>query len=107
MKRLFISHPYRDEKIYKINQNIQNARKFAMKYWLQGYNVYCPHLNTAFMDDLLPDKIWLEAHLDWLKLCDVIVMCGSWRYSIGCTEEHDLAMSLKQRIIYDDILMEV
>lgn len=102
MKRLFISHPYRDNSIYKIDENIQSAKIFAKKYWLLGYSVYCPHLNTAFMDDLIPDKVWLEAHMSWLKLCDTVVMCGRWKQSEGCNNEHFLAKSLHIAIIYDN-----
>ena len=97
----YIAGPYRADTVAGIRRNIENARKVAEKYWKLGYAVFCPHLNSAFMDGICPDENFLEGGLEILKRCDVLVMVDGWMDSTGARAEHDMAMVEDMEIIYE------
>jgi len=97
----YISGPYRSANINGITKNINAARVVAEKYWLKGYSVFCPHLNAAYFDGLIPDDSFLNGMLEILRRCDVIVMMSDWELSEGAKAELALAMELEKEIIFD------
>lgn len=105
MKIVYIAGKYRSrEGVNGIYENIQFARKYAVKYWKLGYAVICPHTNTGLMDGVGTDDLFLNGDLEMIKRVDVIVMIPGWKQSIGAVVEHDLAESLGLEIIYEDAI---
>lgn len=102
MKKIYIAGPYRAKTEYEIAENIQHAEKYAKKYWALGYGVFCPHKNSAFFGGVCPDEQFLEADLQFLKMCDIVVMIPGWTQSKGARDEHALAQKLGKEIIYAD-----
>ena len=82
--------------------NIQNAERVALKYWILGYVVICPHKNSALFDGALPDKVWLEGALELLRRCDVIVMMQNYKTSMGAMFELQEAKRLGLEILYEE-----
>ncbi|HDY89352.1 MAG TPA: DUF4406 domain-containing protein [bacterium] len=102
MKVVYISGPYRNKTIDGIYENIQRARVVAKKYWATcNYAVICPHLNTAMMDGIVPEQIWLKGDIEILKRCDIIVMMKGWETSAGACDEHAHANNRNLEIIYE------
>ena len=101
MKLVFISGPYRADSIYGIVQNIRKAEAVALKYWLGGCAVICPHKNSSLLDGAAPDSVWLEGDLEILGRCDAIVMMRGWQNSEGATAELHYATLQGLEIIYD------
>lgn len=102
MKVAYIAGPYRAKNGVTVLENIRAAEQVAIKYWRLGFAVITPHLNTAFFDGLAPDNVWLEADLEFLRRCDVVVMMKTWKYSSGAVKEHELALELEKEIIYEE-----
>lgn len=102
MKIAFICGPYRAKTIHGIVENIRIAEKYAKKYWELGYCVICPHKNTALLDGLLPDDIWLKGAQKLLSVSDVVVMLPNWETSDGSMDEQYLATELGKKIIFED-----
>lgn len=102
MQLLFISGKYRGKSIFEVYENIQIARRYAIKYWQKGYAVICPHTNSALFDGSCDDDVWLKGDLYILKRCDVIVMLPGWKESQGAVEEHKLAQQIGLQIIYEE-----
>jgi len=103
MKLVYIAGAYRgDGKLDTIYENIQTARKYAKKYWELGYAVICPHMNSALMDGVCDDKIFLDGDIEILKRCDIIVMLPNWEQSDGATKEVYEAWENGLEIIYED-----
>lgn len=106
MKVAYIAGPYRAKTINGIVINIRKAEAVAIKYWLKGYAVICPHKNTALFDGTAPDKVWLKGDLEFIKRLipgkDVLVMMSDWKSSSGAVNECNFALSLGIEIIYDD-----
>ena len=101
MEVVYISGAYRSDTKNGVYENIQKARKVALKYWKLGYAVICPHMNTAFMDGACSDDTWLNGDLELLRRSDIVVMMPGWQDSAGAKEEHSLVMGLDKMIIYE------
>jgi len=56
--------------------------------------VYCPHSNTAHFQGAAPDEVWLEGHLEWLRLADVVVVLVGGERSSGTVAEVQEALRL-------------
>jgi hypothetical protein len=84
-------------------ENIRKAEAVAIKYWKLGYAVICPHLNTALLDGVAPDEVWLKGDLEMLGRCDIVVMMKGWDCSKGATSEHNYAKHLGIQVIYDAV----
>jgi len=93
MHLLYIAAPYRASTTAAIHNNIHEASLMAQFYWLQGFAVICPHLNSAHFDGLLNDKSFLEATTLMLSKCTHIALHPRWSFSAGCMEEYEYAMN--------------
>jgi len=60
-------------------------------------------MNTAFMDGVCPDEVWLKGDLEILQRCDAICMLHNWEESSGAKVEHDFAHSLGLEFYYETI----
>lgn len=105
-KRLFIQivGPYRSDSPSGIHKNIQRAREVAEIIWQRGHYVFCPHLNTAFMDGLADDEQFLELGLLMIEKVDAICVVDGWLTSEGSMDEVNKAEELGKPV-YD--LLEV
>ena len=91
---------------WEIFRNIVRARECALRWWTKGHAVICPHSNTAFMDGLADDSVWLTGDLELMRGCGIIVMLDGWDRSLGAIGEHQFALEevvAKQSaiIVYD------
>lgn len=102
MKVIYIAGPYRAKNGGTIIENVRAAERVAMKYWRAGYAVLCPHLNSAFMDGVAPDAVFLEAGLEFVRRSDVVIVMRNHEMSTGTAAEIELAESLGKLVIYDE-----
>ncbi|MEW5804688.1 MAG: DUF1937 family protein [bacterium] len=103
MKVAYIAGPYRASTPHGIVKNIRAAEAVSLKYWQQGFAVICPHKNTALLDGVFSDTLWLEGGLTILSRCDTIIMMSGWENSEGARKEHEFALNHGIEIIYDYI----
>ncbi len=103
MQLLYIAAPYRASSTAAISNNINEARFMAQYYWLQGFAVICPHLNTAHFDGLMPDKVFLEATMLMLTKCSHIALHPKWTFSSGCMEEYHYALENNLTLHYTNM----
>ena len=102
-KIIYVSGHYRgDGKPNTIYNNIQKARIVSERLWSEGWVVLTPHLNTAFLDGVCSDDVWLEGDLLLLERCaDAIYMLKGWETSSGACDEHAHACEKDIRVIYE------
>jgi len=93
MQLLYIAAPYRAKTTAGISNNINEARLMSQYYWLQGFAVICPHLNSAHFDGLIPDPQFLKGTKLMLATCSHIALHPRWSFSSGCMEEYHYATS--------------
>lgn len=101
MKVAYLAGPYRARNDQNKWSNIMEARRVARAYWMVGWAVICPHMNSAFMDGDGTEGIFLDGDLEILRRCDTIIMMKDWQDSQGATAELALAKSLNKEIIFD------
>lgn len=100
MKDLIISAPYYSNNDYEIRSNIYEASMMAEYYWLQGYNVFCPHMNTAFFGGLVSEDTFITACIERIMKADTIAFHPSWEYSSGCRKERLAAKTARLELLY-------
>jgi len=104
MKLIFVSGPYRSpEGPNGVFKNIAHARGIARELWLAGWAVFCPHMNSAFMDG--PDfdnPAFYDGDLRILEFCDAIFMLKDWRSSVGAMGEYQFAYD-HDKTVYEEI----
>ncbi|MCP4607705.1 MAG: DUF4406 domain-containing protein [Planctomycetes bacterium] len=103
MNLLYIAAPYRAATQAAISNNIAEASLMAQHYWLQGFAVLCPHLNSAHFDGLVPDEQFLKATMMMLSKCTHIAMHPRWSFSEGCLAEYKYATDHDLVIHYTDL----
>ena len=97
MKIAYIAGPYRASTVYETTQNIQRAREVAAEFWRMGYAVICPHMNSALMDGVVPDGLFLAGDQEFISRMrrgDVFVLLPGWTDSIGTMAELAIAVVL-------------
>lgn len=100
MKVVYIAGPYRAPTVSGIIENIIRARAEAMRWWWKDYAVICSHMNSALMDGVVPDEVFLNGDLELLRRSDIVVMLPGWKSSQGAAQEYNLAVELKKEIVF-------
>lgn len=98
MKTVYVAGPYRARTKLGVLLNILRARKVAKKLWRAGFAVFCPHMNSALMDGVCPDKNFLDADVLFLAQCDIMVLMPRWEWSKGCQSEYSYAIKKGIRV---------
>lgn len=97
---VYIAGPYRAETIRGVVENIRRAEAVALEYWLKGFAVICPHLNTRLFDGAAPDEIWLRGDMEILRRCDVMVLVPGWERSKGTQAEYAQAVQWGKKVVF-------
>ncbi len=106
MIKVYIAGPYRAITEWDLEKNIRAAEEAALYFWSLGYAVYCPHKNTSRFGGaaLLQDEVWLKGHIEFLKLCDIMVVVGYYNFSKGTLREIEVAKANRIPILlYSDV----
>lgn len=91
---LYISGPYSGD----TENNIEKARKEAIRLWNAGHTVICPHMNTAFLEEAcqVTHAEFVERDLLLIARCDGIVLLKDWEESKGACIELQYARDVLQ-----------
>ena len=107
--RIYIAGPYTaytniQGVSLSVDYNIGVAEAVAAGLYRRGHTPFCPHTMTAHFDDSFPDipkDVYLETDLEWLELCDAIVLLPGWEHSGGAIVELARAKELGLEIYYN------
>jgi nucleoside 2-deoxyribosyltransferase len=103
MTKLYLAGPYSgtDE---EVKENIHKAIKAATKLRDRGFNVFLPHANFVYCEDLEPTmegrKKIFQLCYEWIDICDVVAFMPGWKKSPGACAEFKKAHQLHKKIIY-------
>ena len=94
---IYVAGPYRAATTWQIDRNITNARVWGAK--LAGWGAYpvIPHSNTAHMDGVADDSLWLAGTMELLRRCDGAIFIEGWLDSSGAKQEWAEASRLNLR----------
>jgi hypothetical protein len=102
MRLIYVAGKYGAPTQEGISANIAHARQAAINLWRSGWSVFCPHMNTAHLDDIVKREVFLDGDLEILKRCDAIYMLSNWQESEGAKKEYALAKYLELEIYFED-----
>ncbi len=100
MKVIFIAGPFRGPNAWSIENNVRQAEALALEVWKRGAVALCPHTNTRFFQDALPDEVFLSGAKVLLARCDAVLVTDNWHKSIGTNRELDYAVQLKLPVLF-------
>jgi len=83
----YIIGPYRAPTISGVRRNIEAARELAELLWRNNIPTICSHLNTALMDGIAKDQVFLDGDLVLLSRCDIAFVLFGAEHSKGCQGE--------------------
>jgi Domain of unknown function (DUF4406) len=87
MKLVYVAGPYRAPTTWEISLNIHWARTLGAMVATAGAYPVIPHSNTAHMDGLAPDELWLKGTMEMMRRCDAVIFTSDWERSTGAREE--------------------
>lgn len=90
-KKVYIAGPFRGSNHWEIAENIRRAERAILPIAETGHLPFCPHSMYSKFDGALPDQFWLDATMEWLKICDCIYLGPGWERSEGSRTERELA----------------
>ena len=87
MKKIFICSPYQGNEF----TNSIRAQKILREVLKQGNAPFAPHLlYTKVLEEKTGRNLGIQAGLEFLKVCDVILICGD-KITAGMQQEIDFA----------------
>ena len=92
----YVAGKYRAADINGIHDNIEMARMVGVALWSKGWAPIVPHLNSAYMDGVVPPEAFLSGDLSIIRrllpAVDIMVMLPDWQASEGARGEYELAI---------------
>jgi len=97
---VYVAGPYSSDDSAQKRANIEAAINVAI--WCARNRIYyfCPHLNSAYFDDLAPDiptEFYYQMDLAILAKFDAVLLMKGWEYSKGASVEYNTAVTLGLR----------
>jgi len=84
--------------------NIRLASETGKFLLRLGHTPFCPHTMTAGWEDECAYEDFLRMDLEWLRVCDAIVLLPGWQTSRGSQMEYDEAR--RQGLVIWDVQRE-
>ena len=86
-------------------QNTMAGITQGLELYLKGYSVFIPHLEIMMWmilgkDVHLTNEMIYERSLEWLKVCDAMLVLPGWEDSVGTKGEIEFALANDIPIYY-------
>jgi len=87
MARIYVAGPFRGPHALAQELNVRRAEMVSHAVFACGACAICPHTQTRFFQDSLPDQTWLDATLAMMLGCHGVLVLPGWRASTGTRGE--------------------
>lgn len=105
MKKVYVAGPYSSDNVIDVLKNIGRGQKACAVLFRNGFAPWCPwHDKTYVMD--MPDfdytvEQFYEFSIEWLKVCDYMVVLPGYKNSKGTLAEIEVAKENNIPVYYD------
>lgn len=96
MKKVYVAGAISSSSIEQSLKNIRNGILVGAELLSLGYSPYVPHLDYQFnivQDNFIDVKTYYKHDLEWLSLCDCMLVLEGWENSIGVRGEIKFAIT--------------
>ena len=103
MKVVYLAGPYTAPTREGVEANIARAREYAMALATREIGFFCPHLNSAHFDSLVPQvgyEWWIKLYLTMLGRCNAMLVMPGSETSRGVQTEIEYARARLIHIFY-------
>jgi nucleoside 2-deoxyribosyltransferase len=102
VKLVYLAGPYSAEYASDLWDNVMKARDWTKRLMFIGLSVFCPHLNSMFMDGYggMDHARFMAIDKEILKRCDGVAVMAGWEDSGGTLEEIAFATELGLPVFY-------
>ena len=117
---VYLAGPYRSiadifalDGYITVDANINEARRWAARMAEAGIPYFCPHLNSAHMEVIVPEvppAFWLDMDLEVLSHAAALFLIPGWRESKGARAElayaQEVGMPIYTHLMYEKFVNE-
>ncbi len=106
--RVYIAGPYRADDAAGVQRNVRAASEEGAELLAAGYVPFVPHTMTHGWEDRgdITDEQFLAMDIQWLEVCDAVLVLPGWEQSNGTLGEmaHAGALGLEVFFSRHDLL---
>lgn len=99
---VFIGGAYAGKTIHDTVENIRKAEYWAIRVWQAGGISICPHTNSALLNGVVEEKVFLDGYVEVLRRCDGLLLIPGWDNSDGAKMEEEYAKSFNLPIFFTE-----
>jgi len=98
--RVYIAGPCSATGFNSVEEHIAQARAAMVEVYRRGHTPFCPHTMAAGLEGDLEREVFLRTDLEWLRLCEAVLMLPGWHRSPGSVAELQEAERLGLGVYY-------
>ena len=104
MIKVYVAGPYSADNVVDVLKNIGRGEHMAGLLFSKGYAPFCPWLDNAFVinhwfEDFSVQQ-FKDYSMEWLKVCDCVLLVDGWSKSKGTIAEMAEAKKLGIPVLY-------
>jgi hypothetical protein len=103
MKKVYVAGAISSSNTEQSLKNIRKGIVMGAKLLKMGYSPYVPHLDYQFnlvQDESIDVKAYYQHDLEWLTVCDCMLVLEGWENSKGVKNEIRFAWNNKIPVYY-------
>lgn len=106
MKKVYVAGAMSADNILEMLENIHDGVKIGGEILSKGFAPFVPHLDVFFKiqggkDLQIPMEYFYGYTMEFLKACDVVLVCPNWQNSKGTLAEINMAKELNIPVYFD------
>ena len=105
MKKVYVAGAMSADNILEVLNNIHDGIKIGAELLKNGFAPFVPHLDVMFKiqngsDLKVPVDNYYQYSMEFLKVCDCVLVCPNWKNSKGTLAEIEMAKNLGIPVYY-------